>query len=259
MINGPLLMKEVLTLLLSHQPASELEPVLELWREFEPTSQILLVYGGKEPAFAEVAFPKKVFVDDPQLRVRDQQRERQSCAGVFRAAHEWLKSHPEIEYVHYVEYDQLPLVRDLYDRLVENIHDEEADVLAYKLQRIDGTSHPHYLYHASDPRFQQYFASISVRRETRVVLSMMGTGAFWRREAFDAVAAHREPFPIYTEVYVPTLAHHLGYRLRDFGAQNKYVTNLGDYTEVIEEFRSEGAWMVHPVKKLPPSWRNIVR
>ena len=86
MINGPLLMKEVLTLLLSHQPASELEPVLELWREFEPTSQILLVYGGKEPAFAEVAFPKKVFVDDPQLRVRDQQRERQSCAGVFRAA-----------------------------------------------------------------------------------------------------------------------------------------------------------------------------
>src|SRR5688500_15537167 len=71
MINGPVLMKDVLTLLLSHQPASELEPVLELWREFEPTSQILLVYGGKEPAFAEVAFPKKVFVDDPQLRVRD--------------------------------------------------------------------------------------------------------------------------------------------------------------------------------------------
>ena len=88
---------------------------------------------------------------------------------------------------------------------------------------------------------------------------MMGTGAFWRRGAFNAVASHREPFPIYTEVYVPTLAHHLGYRLRDFGAQNKFVTNLGDYTEAMEDFRSEGAWMVHPVKKLPQSWRTIVR
>ncbi len=252
-------MKDVLTLLLSHQPASELEPVLELWQEFQPTSQILLAYGGKEPAFNEVAFSDKVFVDDPQLRVRDQQRDRQSCAGVFRAAHEWLKSHPEIRYVHYVEYDQLPLVRDLYDRLTCTIDDEQADVLAYKLQRIDGTSHPHYLYHASDTRFRQYFASVSVRRETRVVLSMMGTGAFWHREAFDAVASHREPFPIYTEVFVPTLAHHLGYRLRDFGAQNRFVTNLGDYTAEIEEFRSEGAWMVHPVKKLPSSWRSIVR
>jgi hypothetical protein len=250
-------MKDVLTLVLSHQPASELEAVLELWQEFQPSSRILLAYGGAPSAFNQIDYPAKAFVDDPQLRVRDQQRERQSCSGVFRAAHEWLKSHPQIEYVHYVEYDQLPLIRNLYERLIDTIEDEQADVLAYKLQRIDGTSHPHYLYHASDPRFAEYFSSISVRQDSGVVLSMMGTGAFWRREAFDAVATHREPFPIYTELWVPTLAHHLGYRLRDFGPQNRFVTNLGDYTRQIEEFRQAGAWMVHPVKKLPQSWRSI--
>ena len=251
-------MNNVLTLLLSHQPAQELELVLQLWQKLRAPEQILLAYGGTESAFSEIAFPSKVFIDDPRLRMRDHPRERQSCTGVLRAARAWLQAHLEFDYVHYVEYDQVPLLKNLYQRLVDRINAEQADILAYHLKRIDGTSHPHYLYH-NEEHIHQYFASISVRRERQTVLSMLGTGAFWRREAFEAIAAYEEPFPIYVELYVPTLAHHLGYRLRDLTDQNRFVTHKGDYTQEIEQFRSAGAWTVHPVKKLPLSWGTFVK
>lgn len=252
-------MPPVLTLLLSHQSASDLEPVLELWRKLNPRSQVLLAYGGTRVNFDRIAFEPKVFVDDPRLRVRDQQRDKQSCSGVLKAACAWLRHRPEFDFVHYVEYDHVPLIHDLYTRLIDALEREDADVLAYKLQRIDGTSHPHYLYHAYDPEFHAYFSELSLRDEREVILSMLGTGAFWRREAFDAVAAHEEPFPIYTEVFVPTLAHHLGYRLRDFKGQNPFVSHVGNYGRHIERFRSQGAWTVHPVKRLPERWDGIVR
>ncbi len=52
---------------------------------------------------------------------------------------------------------------------------------------------------------------------------MFGSGSFWTREAFCAVCAVEEPFPIYMELYLPTLAHHLGFRVRDFGEQDRFV------------------------------------
>jgi hypothetical protein len=79
---------------------------------------------------------------------------------------------------------------------------------------------------------------------------MFGTGSFWTREAFCAVAATEEPFPIYLELYLPTLAHHLGFRVRDFTEQNRFVRITKDETESIEQARAEGAWTLHPVKRL---------
>ena len=62
-----------------------------------------------------------------------------------------------------------------------------------------------------------------------------------------------EPFPIYMELYLPTLAHHLGFRVRDFGEQNRFVQVLKDATDDIEQARKEGAWTLHPVKRL---WKD---
>jgi hypothetical protein len=79
---------------------------------------------------------------------------------------------------------------------------------------------------------------------------MFGSGSFWTREAFSAVCAVNEPFPIYMELYLPTLIHHLGFRVRDFGDQNHFVRVLDDETNYIEKARAEGAWTLHPVKRL---------
>jgi hypothetical protein len=244
-------MNPVLTLLLSHQTPAELEPLLRVWQQVADPDSVLLAYGGIEDQFARIGFEPKVFIDDPCLRTRDHQRERQSCTGVLRQAAQWMKSRPQFRYVHFVEYDHLPLVADLYARMIARLELEQADVLAFHLRRVDGTSDAHYLHPANEPRFHAYFSSITRRRDPEVVLAMLGTGSFWKREAFEAVISQEEPFPIYFELYLPTLAHHLGYRLRDFGEQNAFVWNVGDFSQRINQCRASGAWSAHPVKKVP--------
>jgi hypothetical protein len=115
---------------------------------------------------------------------------------------------------------------------------------------VDGTSNPHFLYHVANPAFVSHWSKITVRSDPDVVLSMFGSGSFWTTEAFRAVAAMEEPFPMYMEIYLPTRAHHLGFRVRDFGEQNRFVHVLKDETGCVDQAREEGAWTLHPVKRL---------
>src|SRR5207237_8494592 len=119
---------------------------------------------------------------------------------------------------------------------------------AYHLRRVDGTSHAHFLYYAANAQFARFVRRVSVRNDNNVVLSMFGTGSCWKRQAFDTIAQFEEPFPIYFELYLPTLAHHLGFRLRDYAGQDAFVSNLGDRSAEIQKARESGAWSLHPVK-----------
>lgn len=244
-------MNKVLVVLLSHQKPNELERTIAQWKPFIQSHSLLLAYGGDQNFFPAIAFEPKVFVADPQLRLRDQQRQQQSWTGVLHAVRDYLQAQPDLDYVYLVEYDQIPLVPDLLDRMTNRLQSEGADAIVHHLHRIDGTSNPHYLYHSNDKRFHAYFAALSRRSDSQVILSMLGTGSFWNREAFDAIASHQEPFPIYVEVYLPTLAHHLGFRIRDLPDQNPFVTHLGNRGAEIEPARNRGAWSLHPVKTLP--------
>jgi len=243
-------MSKVLVILLSHQSPADLEQTVARWEIFVPPRQLLVVYGGDESSFSQINFEPKVFVADPRLRLRDQQRRQQSWTGVLHAVRPFLKGQSDCDYLYLVEYDQIPLVKDLLEKMIQCLESERADVLVHHLHRIDGTSNAHYLYHTNDKRFESYFAELSKRSEKEVILSMLGTGSFWRREAFEAVAAHQEPFPIYVELYLPTLAHHLGFRVRDLPDQNRFVMHLGDREGEIKSAKEEGAWTLHPVKTL---------
>src|SRR5207302_1682954 len=119
-------------------------------------------------------------------------------------------------------------------RLLDRLADEKADVLGHQLKRVDDTSWPHYLYEMARPEFEQYWEKNTRRRDAKAVLSLFGSGSFWTREAFTAVAACEEPFPIYLEIYLPTRAHHLGFRVRDFRDQSRFVYNLDDRTDEID-------------------------
>ena len=240
-------MSRVLSLLLAHQSPEIVAKVLKCWSGSAAESDILVAYGGDESAFAAVVAPNKIFVPDPRLRTTDHPRERQSYGKVFAAASEWLRGR-DFTHIFFAEFDHLPLVPDLASRLLERMREEKADMLGHGVRRVDDTSWHHYLYHAQDPRFHAYWQAISHRAERRVVLAMLGTGSFWTREAFDAVAAANEPFPMYLEIVLPTLAHHLGFRVRDLREQNRFVRNLGDMITEIPQARSAGAWTIHPVK-----------
>lgn len=80
---------------------------------------------------------------------------------------------------------------------------------------------------------------------------MFGSGSLWTREAYLAVATGEQRIPCYFEVYLPTLAHHLGFRVRRWKEDRHLVTNLPSADVTVETAASRGAWTVHPVKQPP--------
>lgn len=242
-------MSRVLNILVTHQPPAAVARMLDWWRDCCPPGNVLLAYNGTAESFAQVAHPHKVRVMDARLVTTDHPRERQSYTAIFREASRWLAER-DFTHVHFCEYDQAPLVPDLNARQLARLEAERADVLAFQLARVDGTNQPHYLYHKALPGFAAHWQRLSVREDKGAVLSFFGTGSFWTRAAFDAVAAREEPFPIYLELYLPTLAHHLGYRLRDWREQNQHINSLGNFIYAIDPARRAGAWTIHPVKTL---------
>lgn len=244
-------MNAVLNMILSHQPAPAVAKMIAHWGNHVPQESILIAYGGPKNEFQAIEHRQKILIDDPRLLTRDHQREFQSYTELFQTAAEFLKTHgDQFHFVHFAEYDHLPLVTDLNERQIQRLTAQDADLLGFHLHRIDDTSSPHFLYHAADDKFMSYWRGISKRSEPEVVLSMFGSGSFWKREAFCAVSAIKEPFPIYMELYLPTLAHHLGFRIRDFGEQNRFVRALETEIVGVDQARSEGAWTLHPVKRL---------
>jgi hypothetical protein len=232
--------------------------LLDYWEALLGTENVLVAYGGPRGSFDQIRFQNKVFVEDPNLRRLDHQREAQSYTGVFKETARWLRDCSDgIDFVTLFEFDHVPLVGDLNAHQVARMQSERADVLAYHLARVDETSHPHYLYYGANADFVRFFRRLSVRDDPMIVLSMFGTGSCWTREAFDAVAKFDEPLPIYLEIYLPTLAHHLGFRLRDYGDQDAFVSNLGDRSKEVELARNRGAWTLHPVKTLPSVLSSI--
>ena len=240
-------MKPVLNVLLTHQHSNAVTAMVEWWAKCVPRESIVIAYGGSREDFDALPFAPKLFIDDPRLRTRDHPRERQSYGGVFREVASWMGGR-SYSHVHLAEYDHLPLVAHLNERQVSLMETERADVLGFHLQRVDGTNSPHYLCHAADPGFFPFWKKITCRRDPRVVLSMIATGSCWAREAFDTVAAIPEPHPMYVEIFPATLAHHRGFRVRDYGPQTDFVEHIGNRMAEVAEARKNGAWTLHPVK-----------
>lgn len=240
-------MEKVLNVVLTHQPPACVEAMLEWWRQFVDPADLLIAHGGRREDFEQVSHFLKIFCDDPRLHTVDHQREFQSYTGLFRAISQWLAGRA-YTHVSFCEYDHLPLVADFNARQLVRLESESADVIGCHVRRVDGTNHPHYLYHRSNPEFHRFWAKITRRDDPSVVLSMFGSGSFWTREAFDAVAAAEEPFRVYLEIHLPTLAHHLGFRVRDLPDQNPFVQVFRDLRHELDAARRGGAWAVHPVK-----------
>ncbi|MEM1059847.1 MAG: hypothetical protein AAGK14_11410 [Verrucomicrobiota bacterium] len=245
-------MSETLNLILTHQPPKAVERMLKYWAQAVPPESIHVIYGGESGDFQSLECERKVFIDSPRLRTVDHQRERQSYIALFRAVLD-LPAFRQAHYVHLAEYDQIPLLRGVNDLQRAWLEAEEADLIAYYLQRIDRTNSAHFLMHWCDPWFQQFLQNISVRDNWKAVYALKGYGTFWRREAWEAVAAVREPGPIYLEQWMPTVAHHLGFRIRPIphDAERQVVPPV-ELPEPASTDREaiQTQWFVHPVTNL---------
>jgi hypothetical protein len=77
---------------------------------------------------------------------------------------------------------------------------------------------------------------------------MLGTGHFWTREAWQAVALDPALADWYLELDMPTTAHRLGFRARRIDAQGRFVKALEKHLPTLEAALQAGAWSLHPVK-----------
>jgi hypothetical protein len=240
-------MSSAANILITHQKPEAVARMLDWWGRCVPADSLWLAYGGPRGIFDVLPCRRKFFLESDRIRVSDPQRQHQSYAEVFQKAVE-AGALEGCDFVHLAEYDQLPLQPDLNTRQREFLEREAADVIAYRLQRIDQTNNPHFLYHWHRPEFREFLRRISVRSQPDVVLSFVGFGSFWRAEAFRSLAQVSEPCPVYLEIFMASVAHHLGWRLRKIAEPERYNATDGDNAALIDEARAAGAWNLHPVK-----------
>jgi hypothetical protein len=227
---------KVLLVLLDHREPASVEKTISLWEKagFEK-ERILLAYGGGPEAFEKIAHDKKFLLNELRHRTSDHQREKQSYREIFTRVSDWLTA-TSFTHVLFHEYDHVPLVPDLATHLARCMAEEQADVLAYHLGRVDASTNAHWL------------AMLSDTYDQPVALSMIGTGHFWTREAWVAVSHDHSLADSYLELDLPTTAHRLGYRLREIRSQSGFVSNLEKKCLAPEAAVAAGAWTLHPVK-----------
>ena len=242
---------KILWTILVHHTPSHISALLLYWESLGySAAQMLFVHAGARADFDTLAVPNKIFVSDQDIRTTFHPMEKQSYGGALREIAAWLEG-KFFEAIALVEYDHLPLISDWGSKLCALLEEEGADLLCHHLMRVDGTNASHYLHHLSDRRFADLWQDISVREDKEVFFNAIMTGSFWRRGAFEAVAARKEDFPIYLELYLPSLAHHLGFRVRDYGFQDKFVQVIPMQEPFSTKWQAEGAWSLHQVKNLP--------
>lgn len=248
-------MSRVGTVLLTHQPQQAVDAMRDYWRALDPRQDFIIAYGGVAADWQE-GVGDLVRIEDPQLRTRDHPRERQSYHGVFQAVLPRVRA-LGATHVHLAEFDEIPVVPDLNERLLSLMAAEGCDVLGHRLFRVDDTTQPHCMDHMRDAEFPSYWRKISLRKEKEVVLSMLGCGSFWTSACFDAVASLEPTMRMYLELFLPTAAHHLGYRVRPIADQDIFMApEIPKTVADLEEFKARGAWRVHPVKEM---WMEPVK
>ena len=240
-------MGDTVNIIVTHQSAEQVARMLEWWHTAASADSLWIAYGGTREEYAQIAWPQKIYLESNRIRTPNPQRERQSYQEIFqRVVADGILDGKR--YVHLAEYDQLPLQPAINSLQIRVLHRLKADVLGYRLKRVDGTNNPHFLYHQADPAFTRFFKGLSRRPDPGIVLSFVGFGSFWTAAAFRAVSAVGEPFPIYLELWMPTVAHHLGFSVRRIAEAEKFNALEGDALPLLNEAAAAGVWNLHPVK-----------
>jgi hypothetical protein len=235
-------------ILLTHESPERVRRMVDYWKSATLPSVIVVAYGGGRADFDKLEC-RKVFIDDPRLRTRDHQRDRQSYTVALRGALKEIEG-DDWEWLYLAEYDMLPLTDKLFSNLENRARSEDADMLGHRMWHLEDTLHPHYASHLFNSKWIEWIESISKRTDPTVILSCMGCGQFWHRRTLESVIALGEPESAYLELQLPTVAHHLGYRVKGLAYQDQFISNHVIEGVSPDLFRDTGGWVMHPLKDL---------
>lgn len=243
--------------ILTHQSADAVERMVTAWEEYVD-GDIFILYGGPDEEYEKITLEAKCLVRNEDLLTRDHPRERQSYAVVFKRAVDSVDL-KQYDYVYFTEFDQIPYSKGLDKKLSQEMEVRQLDLLCYGLKRIDKTNHPHWLNHKSQEQFRQLLGSVGMRKDEQIILSCYGFGQCWKARAFEAVASVSQEFPVYLEIWIPTLGYHLGYKVGAVVRDKEWNMPLGEFElSQVQRSRQE-PWFVHPIKTLwtSPSAKSV--
>ena len=243
----------LLTAIVTHLGPEEAGRQLAYLRALSPGSRFALLHGGARPDFDALAEADKAFVDDPTLRGPNQ---HQSYTRALRTAFEaFVERDPDVDLLHFVEYDQLVLRADFEEPLRALAAETGAGLLAKSASPRNDTNWPHHLRHRGDAALDAYFERISTRPDPGERWGCLGSGMLFTRDALAAfhAATHDAPHA-YLELFVPTAVHHLGFEVVDVDAVSDLYAGIRwrpeyDVDAAIAAKRA-GRAFVHPFKRI---------
>jgi hypothetical protein len=241
-----------LTVVLTHLDAEQADERMGLLRAVAPDAPFVLCHGGGRSDFDRIAWGERFFVDDPTLRGPAQHL--QSLTQVFETAwREYFVDEAELEALYVIEYDHLILDATFEHRLRDLARDTEADMLGKTCVDATATNLPHYVRFRRDRRLLRHLAEVSVREDRERLFACLGNGIWLSRRALEAYVNVGGHPPCYCEIYVPTLLHHLGFRVVDVDAHSdlyRHVRWQPDHAAAdVLGLAREGSVFVHPAKE----------
>lgn len=239
------------TAVLTHLPSEQVRERFELLRAVAPEARFVVGYGGERNEFERIALEHKLFIDEPTLRGPEQHL--QSLTRIFEALWDNYFAHDEsADALYLIEYDHLILDARFEDHLGELAETCQADLMGKNCVDCTATNSEHYVRFRRDPRLLAHLRRLSVRADPARLFSCLGDGIWISRPALQAYVEVSEHPPCYCEIYVPTLLHHLGFRVANVDAHSDLYRHVRwmppfDTNQVIARFQ-EGAVFMHPVK-----------
>jgi hypothetical protein len=241
----------ILYVLITHQPATEVQAYLEDFERVLPGRHIVVCYGGTRDEFDRLTVSSKaLFVDDPALR----RRAGQSYTRVLGLVYERLVApDPAYSCVHLMEYDHVVLSPRYEAELIQIMSAERVGLLARSCSDLTFVNWCHSIDLLDDHELMERLQDISVRDQD--VLSLwggLGTGMTIGREALEAFFRLAGDLSRYMEAYVPTVVYHLGYRVLDAPEdatlfdQVRFGPEYG--LDEATQIARNGALALHPVK-----------
>jgi hypothetical protein len=240
-----------LTAILTHLRAADVHENLELLHAVAPDARFVICYGGTIGEFEQIEFAQKLFIDDATLR--GPERHLQSLTATFQAVWAaYFAGDKSVESLYMIEYDHLVLDSSFEGRLSDLAAQTQADLMGKNCVECTATNDAQYVRFRHDPRLLALLRSVSVRDDPTRLFRCLGDGMWISRHALQAYLGIAEHPPCYCEVYVPTLLHHLGFRLVDVDAESDLYRHvrwlpLFDAEQAIAQF-ADGAVFIHPVK-----------
>jgi hypothetical protein len=241
-----------LTAILTHLKPELVEAELDYLHALAPDSRFAVCHGGRREDFDRLPTGSGVFIEDPSLRGPHFDKSINDTLSVLYEV--YVRDDPAVEFLYLAEYDQLILRADFEDTLAGLSRRHNAGLVAKAVSCRDDSNWPHHLRVLHDERLNAFIAAISVRDDPSTRWGCLGTGILLRRDALEAFCALRDAPHYYIELFLPTIVHHLGFRVLDADAvSDVYATIrwLPEYGvgETLAEARA-GRTFVHPFKRL---------